>query len=79
MYLILESTPNPYAARLVMCHINITGGKAALQGGELWFGTDGVIYINYKSGRYGAMTDEHRQTVVEYFNYVKYERVVVME
>ena len=50
-----------------------------MQGGELWFGTDGVVYINYSSGRYGAFTDEHRQTVLDYFYYVEYEKVVVIE
>lgn len=79
MHIILEATPNPASQRQIVVHSNITGGKAALQGGELWFGTDGVVYINYRSGRYGAMTEQQMQTVVEYFNYVQYEKVVVIE
>lgn len=54
--LISEATSNPYAARGVVCHTNITGGDPAYQGGELWFGDDGKVYINNRSGRYGANT-----------------------
>lgn len=79
MHLILEDTPNPASPRQKVCHSNITGGQAALQGGELWFGTDEKIYINYRSGRYGALTEDHMQTVVAYFYYAGYEQVVVIE
>lgn len=79
MHIILEATPNDASPRKKVCHSNITGGQAALQGGELWFGTDEKVYINYRSGRYGAMTDEHMQTVVDYFIYVGYVQVIVIE
>ena len=79
MHIILEATVNDASQRKKVCHSNITGGQAALQGGELWFGTDEKVYINYRSGRYGAMTDEHMQTVVDYFIYVGYEQVIVIE
>jgi outer membrane protein assembly factor BamB len=78
MHLILEETPNVASARKKVCHSNITGGQAALQGGELWFGTDEKVYINYRSGRYGAMTEDHMQTVVDYFIFVGYEQVIVI-
>jgi hypothetical protein len=66
--IILESIPNPEAQKKgVVCHTNITGGKPALQGGELWFGDDDKVYLNHYSGRYGAITVEHRQAVLAYF------------
>jgi hypothetical protein len=64
---ILERTSNPDAVRGYVCHTNITGGGKALQGGELWFDFSGTIYLNYKSGRYGANSEEHREAVLEYF------------
>jgi hypothetical protein len=79
MHIILEATPNPNAARKVVCHSNITGGAPALQGGELWFGTDNKVYINYRSGRYGAINEAQMEAVVAYFGYVGYEEVVVVD
>ena len=78
MKLILEATPNPAAERQIVCHSNLTGGERALQGGELWFGTDEKIYINFRSGRYGAITEEQEQTVIEYFKFVGYEEIMVV-
>lgn len=77
--IILESTPNPYADRQVVCHTNITGGAPALQGGELWFGEDGRVYINYKSGRYGAgigeEADPHKSAVIAYFIFLGFNPI----
>ncbi len=64
---IKETTPNTLAERGYVCHTNITGGAEALQGGELWFCTDDLIYLNYKSGRYGAETEDQKQAVLDYF------------
>ena len=71
--LILEQTPNPTAERGIVCHTNITGGKPAFQGGELWFGIDNVLYINFKSGRYGAITPEHELAVLDYFRSLSFD------
>jgi hypothetical protein len=79
MHIILEATPNVASPRQKVCHSNITGGQPALQGGELWFGTDEKIYINFRSGRYGAESDEHMRTVVEYFFFVGYIDVIVVD
>ena len=79
MHIILEATPNDASPRKNVCHSNITGGQAALQGGELWFGTDEKIYINYRSGRYGAMSEEQEQIVFDSFIYVGYLEVIVIE
>lgn len=79
MHIILEATPNDASPRKKVCHSNITGGQAALQGGELWFGTDEKIYINYRSGRYGAMSEQQEQIVFDYFIYVGYLEVIVIE
>ena len=54
LWLILETTPNPIASRGCVCHTSITGGSQALQGGELWFGENDIVYINFRSGRYGG-------------------------
>lgn len=81
LFLLLENTPNPDAERGVVCHTNITGGKPALQGGELWFGDDKQVYINFKSGRYGAYDNDvtvvlrYRQAVLAYFSSVGYQVV----
>ncbi len=69
---VLEAIPNSNAERGNMCHTNITGGQEALQGGEMWFGSDGNVYINDRSGRYGAENDVQWDAVVEYFGFVWY-------
>lgn len=62
-----ELTPNPLAARGCVCHTNITGQRKAFQGGELWFGTDNIIYLNNQSGRSKAITIAQQQAVLAYF------------
>lgn len=75
LFIIPEQTINKDADRGIVCHTNITGGEKAIQGGELWFCSDGTIYINNKSGRYGATTLKERQAILEYFEYVGYKNV----
>lgn len=75
LFILPEQTINKDAERGVVCHTNITGGEKAIQGGELWFCIDGAIYINNKSGRYGATTLKERQAILEYFQYVGYNNV----
>ena len=70
--LLAESTRNPFAARKVVCHTNITGGEKAYQGGECWFGTDNNVYINNRSGRYGAQTLAQRNAILDYFRAMGY-------
>ncbi len=65
--LIREETPNTAAVRGIMCHTNITGGKPAFQGNELWFGSDNTLYINFLSGRYGSNDPVHQSAVLDYF------------
>jgi len=72
---ILEATPNPLSARGCVCHTNITGRRKAYQGGELWFGTDSVIYLNNQSGRFKAITLDQRQAVLDYFQQVGFSVV----
>ena len=71
-----EDIANPFALKGCMCHTNITGGAPALQGGELWFGDDGALYINNKSGRYGASTSEQEEAVLEYFMSIGHNDIV---
>lgn len=73
--IIPEQTVNPHAGRKVVCHTNLTGGELALQGGELWFDTQGYVYINNNSGRYGASTFKHREAILDYFRFVGYENI----
>ena len=65
--IIEDKTPNPFAMRGNVCHSNLTGGKKAFQGGELWFTNKGEIALNFSSGRYGATEPLHEKGVVEYF------------
>jgi hypothetical protein len=76
LIIIPEQTQNELAGRQVVCHTNITGGKPALQGGELWFDKEGTIYINNKSGRYGASTLNQREAILDYFRFVGYKNIV---
>jgi hypothetical protein len=72
LWLILEATPNPAAKRKMVCHTNITGGGKALQGGELWFGHDGKLYFNFRSGRYGGSEQNQFIAIATYFKYMGY-------
>lgn len=73
--IILENTPNEIAERGCVCHTNLTEGRKAIQGGELWFGQDNEVYINNKSGRYGATTLSQRNAAIDYFWFVGYKNV----
>ena len=77
--IIPEQTANPFAGRKVVCHTNLTGGQLALQGGELWFDAEGHVYLNNKSGRYGATTLKHREAVLDYFQFVGYKNVLQLK
>jgi hypothetical protein len=70
--ILLEQTLNLISPRGHVCHTNITGGKEAYQGGELWFIDDTTIVINQKSGRYGG-TEEQMKYIVEYFELSGYK------
>lgn len=72
LFLQLEATPNPKAARKCLCHTNLTAGKKAYQGGELWFVKNDAVVINFSSGRYGADENDQMDAVVEYFEQVGY-------
>ena len=45
-------TPIPAIGNKLPKHTNLTGGKNAYIGGELWFETTGSLYISGGSGRY---------------------------
>lgn len=71
--IILENLDNPYSARRKMVHTNITGGAKALQGGELWFSDEGKVYINNRSGRYGANSLIQREAILEYIRDIGFD------
>lgn len=39
-------------------HTNLTGGKPACSGGEMWFSANDAIYVSGSSGRYGPSSEE---------------------
>jgi hypothetical protein len=78
LWILLETTENFKASRGHVCHTNITGGKQALQGGELWFEGENKISINFYSGRYGGTTTNHWIAVVKYFKSLNYIVNVVL-
>ncbi|MFZ1635238.1 MAG: hypothetical protein WAT43_15240 [Chitinophagales bacterium] len=38
-----------------ICHTNLSGAQKAYIGGEIFFGEDGFVYVNYFSDRYGGV------------------------
>jgi hypothetical protein len=72
LFLQLEDTPNLAAKRKCICHTNLTAGKKAYQGGELWFVSKHEVVINYNSGRFGAEDDGQMDAVLAYFEEVGY-------
>lgn len=54
-------------------HTNLTGGREAYVGGELWFGDTLKIFVSGGSGRYGPESPEQLEdavSVFETFGYV---------
>jgi hypothetical protein len=65
---ILEMTPG--AAMLhdkVAKHTNLTGGRGAYCGGELWFHDEKSLWISGGSGRYGPLSEEELSLAVTVF------------
>ncbi|MGF7081944.1 hypothetical protein [Mucilaginibacter sp. UYCu711] len=62
-----------------VCHTNITGCKEAYIGGEMYFCTNGNIYINFKSDRYGSVdVDAKKAMAKEYMEFVNYKNVILI-
>lgn len=67
---------NKVGGRPNVCHSNISAGGKALQGGECWWcEATKTMYVNYKSGRYGAKTTYQWEAVLKFFEYVGYKKV----
>lgn len=74
--IIPEVTENDKSDRGVVCHTNISACNKALQGGECWWNADQkIMYINDKSGRYGAETKLQWQAVLDFFREIGYSRL----
>lgn len=72
-----EAGKNKVGGRPNACHSNLAAGEKALQGGECWWCNEtNTMYVNYKSGRYGAKTIKQWNAVVEFFKYVGYKNVI---
>lgn len=60
-----------------VCHTNITGCAKAYIGGEMYFGEDGNVYVNFKSDRYGRPeTEDKRKMAIEYMQFVGYVNII---
>lgn len=76
--LIPEQTENKNRKhKPIVCHSNFTQCGEALQGGECWWCDETeTIYINPSSGRYGAVSVEQWDAVLEFFGFAGYKKVV---
>lgn len=80
--IIPDNTENPQGKNKIggrpnVCHSNLSAGGKALQGGECWWCDEAkTMYVNYKSGRYRAVTLVQWKAVVEFFNHVGYKKVI---
>ena len=54
-------------------HTNLTGGKPASVGGELWFRTQSSLFLSGKSGRYGPRNERQLADAVTVFEDYGYE------
>lgn len=64
--IIFEQTPNLESARKIVCHTNITAGKKAVQGGELWITENNKLLINAWSGRYDNVSPQKYQEAINF-------------
>lgn len=61
----------------IVCHSNMTACGKALQGGECWWCEETkTMFINPKSGRYGAETVEQWEAVKEFFIETGYSKLI---
>lgn len=68
--IIWEGTTNEKdTAGNLIKHSNITAGGLAYNGGEMYFGTSKIIYLNNESDRYGKYPG-HWEQVVKYFSQI---------
>ena len=54
-------------------HTNLTGGREAYVGGELWFRSDGYLFVSGGSGRYPPLSERQLEDVVKVFEAFDYE------
>lgn len=59
-----------------VCHTNLTAWGEAYIGGELFFGEDGNIYINYFSDRYGNPSATQWEIAKQIFIRLGYENLI---
>ena len=53
-------------------HTNLTGGRMAYVGGELWFRSECCMYVSGGSGRFPPFNEEQLEAVVEVFKSFSY-------
>lgn len=59
-----------------VCHTNLTAWGEAYMGGELFFGDDNNIYINYFSDRYGNPSSTQWEAAKQIFSRLGYQNLV---
>lgn len=62
-----------------VCHTNLTGGKLARIGGEMFFANDGRVFINPFSDRYGGVkniSNKQWEATKKYFKDVGYKNLI---
>lgn len=59
-----------------VCHTNLTAWGEAYIGGELFFGDDGNIYINYFSDRYGNPSATQWQAAKQIFVRLGFQKLI---
>ena len=59
-----------------VCHTNLTAWGEAYIGGELFFGDDGNIYINFFSDRYGNPSVAQWETAKQFFIRIGYQNLI---
>ena len=53
-------------------HTNLTGGKSAYIGGELWFSDANSIYVSGGSGRFHPLNEQQLDAAIGVFSSFKY-------
>lgn len=53
-------------------HTNLTGGKSAYIGGELWFSDANSIYVSGGSGRFHPLNERQLDDAIDVFSSFKY-------
>jgi hypothetical protein len=72
---IIRKKSNP--EKPYVCHTNITGSGRAYVGGEMYFCSNGYIYVNFNSDRYGVTASEQKKSMaIQYMADCNYKNII---